>query len=532
MPADSYSSRLRLRLQATGGNTNTWGALLNTSVAQLLEDSICGKADVPVSVGDVTLSQTNGGSDQSRMAIINLTGAPTLAFNCIVPAITKLYLVINNTGQIATVKTASGTGIAISPTNNQWVACDGTNVLAVQASAVGTVTNSLQLGGIVAAEYARLDIFNTFFEGSSHTFSNPADASTITLNSMLSNCFYTLLAGNRTLVITNPSDGQQLEIWFQQDGVGSRTMTWPGNVVFEAGSTGTLSTTPNQTDRFNLTYNLALNKYIARSAIGSAVAGATLLITGASVDVSVFALAGSPGGVVTVNVTTPAGTVVRATSSATPALDFSGFASGSTINWTNLGYVQGMGGDGGLGAEIGSAGSSTTDSSAGKKGTDGGPAVKGPGAGRNFNITNGSGSIWGGGGGGGGGGGALQGAPAVANGGGGGGGAGGGRPGVGGASQTSVTAAASNGISGGGGVNGTLGTGGAGNHTGGTTTAGAGGNGGDWGSPGATGGTASGAGVVTSPGLGGAAGKAIDANGGTVTFVNGSGGPNVKGSVS
>lgn len=532
MPADAYSARLRLRYQATGGNTNTWGALLNTAVGQLIEDAICGKADVTVSVGDVTLSQNNGATDQSRMAMVNLIGSPTAAFNCIVPTITKLYLVINNTGQTATITTSGGSGVAVPTGNNQYVACDGVNVVAVQSQAIGTVANAAALGGVPAGLFTRLDVFDDRSAGFATTFSNLIDGPTITLDCLQSNCFLGILGGNRTLSITDPSDGQQIEIWFQQDGTGSRTITWPGNVKFEAGSSNTLSVTPLAVDRFQLTYSAHFAQWIARSGIGFATSGTTTLtITTNEQDLNIFTRAGSPGGVVTVNVTTAVGTVIRSSSAATPAIDFAGFASGSTINWTNLGYVQGMGGEGGLGAEIGSGGSTTTDSSGGKIGTPGGSAVKGPGSGRNFNVTNASGFIWGGGGGGGGGGAALAGSPAVANGGGGGGGAGGGRAGQGGASQTTVAAIGNPGIVGGSGVNGTFGTGGAGNHSGGTTAGASGGNGGDWGSGGATGGTASGSGVVTSPGTGGAAGKAIDANGGTVSFVSGSGGPNVKGAV-
>src|SRR5215813_1942154 len=152
--ADAFSTRLRFRLQATGANQNTWGALLNTAALQLIDDAISGKADVTVTTSDVTLSQNNGSQDQSRMAIINLIGAPTGPFNCIVPTLTKLYLVLNNTGQIMTIKTASGTGIPINPAANQWLAVDGTNVIAVGAAAVGTVANAAALGGIAAANYA------------------------------------------------------------------------------------------------------------------------------------------------------------------------------------------------------------------------------------------------------------------------------------------------------------------------------------------------------------------------------------------
>lgn len=532
MPSDSFSGKLRLRYPATGGDFNTWGALINSAALQLLEDAICGIANITVSTGNVTLSTNNGANDNARMAIVNLTGAPTTALQCIVPALSKLYLVINNTGQTMTVTTSGGTGIAIPAGNNQWLACDGTNVIAPQAAPVGAVSNSLSLGGVAAANYARLDIFNTFMAGFATPFKTLVDGATVTLNCMLSNTFYCLLGGNRTLSITNPDDGQQIEVWFQQDGVGSRTMSWPANVKFEAGSSNTLSVTPSAIDRFQLTYNLALNQWIARSAIGFATPGTTTIVLAANeTDVNMFARAGSPGGVVTVNITTAAGVVLRASSPATPAVDFTGFASGCTINWTNLGWVLGAGGDGGRGAEIGSSGSTTTDLSNGTVGKPGGPAVKAPGSGRNFNVTNGSGFIWGGGGGGGGGGGVGSGSGMAANGGGGGGGAGSGRGGQGGSSAGFAGVNGSPGLDGGGGANGDFGAGGAGNHGGGTTNAGAGGAGGTWGAAGGGGTSVAGSGQTGAAGAGGAAGKAIDLNGGSAVFVSGSGGPNVKGAV-
>lgn len=528
--ADAYSTRIRLRLQQTGGNTNTWGALLNAAVFQLVDDAICGMATVTMAATDVTLSANNGAADQARMAIINLNGAPTGPLNLIVPVSTKLYLVINGCGQTITVKTAGGSGIAIATGNNQWLAVDGTNVIAVSASATGTVGNSLALGGIAAANYARLDIFNQFLAGFGTRFAGLTDAPTVTLNCMLSNCFLVLLAGNRTMALTNPDDGQEIELWVQQDGTGSRTLTWPSNVRFE-GASSALSSTPNNVDRVQMTYNLALDRWIARVGTQSAASGTTVINqTVNEMDVNLFTRAGSPGGVVTVSLNIAAGAVIQASSSATPALDLSGFASGSTINVVNNGYILGHGGDGASGAEGGNSGSSTTDRTAGKVGTDGGDAMKGPGAGRNLNVTNATGFIWGGGGGGGGGGAQWGGGSQNGNGGGGGGGAGSGRAGFGGASQTAGSPQAANGKPGGGGLSGTFGTGGAGNGVGGGT-GGAGGAGGDWATNGATGVAVSGAGAVASPGTGGAAGKAINANGGSVTFVSGSGGPNVKGAV-
>jgi hypothetical protein len=483
-----------------------------------------------VTTGDVTLSQNNGAQDQARMAIINLTGAPTGPLNCIVPTLTKLFLVINNTGQTMTVKTAAGSGIPVSAAQNQWLACDGTNVVAISAVANGTVGNSLALGGIAAANYARLDIFNTFQGGSNSPFESLTDAPTVTLNCLLSDTFIVLLAGNRTMALTNPANGQVIELWVQQDGTGSRTLTWPANVKFE-GASSSLSSAPNNVDRVQMTYNLALDRWIARVGTQSAASGTTVINqTVNEMDVNLFTRAGSPGGAVTINLNIAAGTVIQASSPATPALDLTGFASGSTINIVNNGYILGHGGDGADGGEGGNGGSSTTDRTGGKGGTDGGPAIKGPGAGRNCSITNATGFIWGAGGGGGGGGANWTGGSSNGNGGGGGGGAGAGKPGFGGASTSSSGGTASNGKPGGAGPNGTFGTGGAGNGNGGGS-GGAGGQGGDWAAAGSGGAAGVGGTASTAAGTGGQPGKAIDANGGSISFVSGSGGPNVKGAV-
>lgn len=528
MPADSYSAKLRLRLQATGGNTNTWGALLNAAALQLVEDAVCGVANIVITNADYTLSQNNGAQDESRMMILSLGGAPTAPFNVITPAVTKMYLVINGTGQVMTVKAAGGTGVAVPVAANQWLYCNGTNIQAVSAIGLGTVANSDALGGLPASAYPTLAGVNEFTAANAVAFNFMTDGGTITLNAMLSNNFYTRLGGNRTLVINNPGDGQQIEIWFEQDAVGSRTMTWPANVNFEAGSTPTLSTAAFAIDRFQMTYNAAQNIYVCRSAIGFAVPGTTTLnITRNEMNLDVFARAGSPSGVVTINITT-ANVEIQSLSPASPALDFSGFTSGSTINWTNNGYILGCGGDGANGAEEGLSGGTLTTTNAGKVGNPAGNAVQGPGAGITFNITNANGFIWGGGGGGGGGGSTASGSPTAGNGGGGGGGKGGGRPGLGGSCNTGTAVNGANGLAGGAGRNAVAGTGGAGNSNGGGSS-GAGGAGGDWAVAGSAGTVSSGGGMP--PGAGGAAGKAINLNGGAATFVSGSGGPNVKGAV-
>ncbi len=80
---------------------------------------------------------------------LKLTGTPGAGFNLIVPlANPKFYVIDNQSGQTATVKGATGTGIAVATGNIQIVYCDGTNVIAINLpSSSGTTTTTGLTGG-------------------------------------------------------------------------------------------------------------------------------------------------------------------------------------------------------------------------------------------------------------------------------------------------------------------------------------------------------------------------------------------------
>jgi hypothetical protein len=129
--ASTYSTSLRLELMATGDQSGTWGDTTNTNLGTLLEQAITGVLSVAQGDTTLTLTSTDGASDQARNAVVNLTGAMTSAQNVVVPDANKLYLIKNSTtgGFAVTVKTASGTGVAVLPETSQWVYADGTNVV-------------------------------------------------------------------------------------------------------------------------------------------------------------------------------------------------------------------------------------------------------------------------------------------------------------------------------------------------------------------------------------------------------------------
>lgn len=129
--ASTYSTSLRLELMATGDQSGTWGDTTNTNLGTLLEQAITGVLSVSQGDAELTLTSTDGASDQARNAVVNLTGAMTGAQNVIVPDANKLYTIKNSTtgGFSVVVKTASGTGVSVPPGASIDVYCDGTNVV-------------------------------------------------------------------------------------------------------------------------------------------------------------------------------------------------------------------------------------------------------------------------------------------------------------------------------------------------------------------------------------------------------------------
>ena len=140
--ANTYSSTLRLILQTTGENAGTWGTYTNTNIGTLLEQAITGIGAIAVSgSSNYTLTTANGASDESRNAVLNITGTLTAAINVVCPTSAKTYIVKNGTtgGYAITLKTSGGTGISVPNGSTMLLYCDGTNVVE-GVTYIGTMT--------------------------------------------------------------------------------------------------------------------------------------------------------------------------------------------------------------------------------------------------------------------------------------------------------------------------------------------------------------------------------------------------------
>jgi hypothetical protein len=127
----SYTTSLRLVQPATGEYSGTWGTEVNNGLTALVDASIAGTSSITMTAANFTLTTANGASDQSRAMFLVLGGTPGASFAVIVPSVSKLYFVTNNTGFAQTVRT-SGTGISVPNGASMTLRCDGTNVVVAQ----------------------------------------------------------------------------------------------------------------------------------------------------------------------------------------------------------------------------------------------------------------------------------------------------------------------------------------------------------------------------------------------------------------
>jgi hypothetical protein len=86
-------------------------------------------------------------------------------------------------------------------------------------------------------------------------FQVATDAATVKFNLAVGFNWQVTLGGNRTIVIGNPSKGDQVTIMLVQDGTGNRTVTWPANVKWASGQAPALQTAAGAVDLFVLDYD-------------------------------------------------------------------------------------------------------------------------------------------------------------------------------------------------------------------------------------------------------------------------------------
>ena len=142
--ASTYTTSLQIQKIGTGEQSGVWGSTTNTNW-DLIEQAVAGVRTITMTNADYTLTVLNGTSDEARNAVLVVTGTNSAIFKVIIPAVTKTYVVTNNTtgGYAITVGTSSGASVTVPNGISILVYCDATNTY----SGVTGITGSLSVPG-------------------------------------------------------------------------------------------------------------------------------------------------------------------------------------------------------------------------------------------------------------------------------------------------------------------------------------------------------------------------------------------------
>lgn len=143
MAVTNFTPLLGLALPTTGDLSGTWGTVVNDAITGLLDSAVAGTTTLSSDV-DVTLSTTNGASNQARNAIILWTATGTVTRNITAPAQSKAYFVINATGgtQSIVIRGAGPTtGVTIPAGARALVAWNGSDFVKVVSNPVVLTTD-------------------------------------------------------------------------------------------------------------------------------------------------------------------------------------------------------------------------------------------------------------------------------------------------------------------------------------------------------------------------------------------------------
>jgi hypothetical protein len=152
MAGDTFTSSLRIQLQGTGNNPETWGQITDVQF-QKIEAAITGDNGFSTGGIDLTglaspysLTTNNGTLDQASNLLYPFSGTLTSDMTVLIPGSVKIGWIVNATsgGHNVILKVGSGTTLTVAPGGNwTFFYCDGANVIAPTitfGSGIGPIT--------------------------------------------------------------------------------------------------------------------------------------------------------------------------------------------------------------------------------------------------------------------------------------------------------------------------------------------------------------------------------------------------------
>lgn len=139
--ASTFSPSLGLELMATGEKNGTWGSITNENW-ELAEEAISGVLALSMGDTNVTLTSTQGATNQARHMVLSVTGAHTGVRVITAPSAEKVYVIRNGTtgGFDIQIKTSAGAAVNIPAGVVAVVYCDGVDFRVANYSGSTTLT--------------------------------------------------------------------------------------------------------------------------------------------------------------------------------------------------------------------------------------------------------------------------------------------------------------------------------------------------------------------------------------------------------
>jgi len=131
--ASSTSNDLKLELITTGEKSGTWGTITNTNL-QILEQAASGYISLAVGSSDVALSLANHATANGKNLYYKLTGTLNANRTVTMPDSSERVFIVedatarSSSNYTLTVKTVSGTGLALPIGSTTILYSDGTNI--------------------------------------------------------------------------------------------------------------------------------------------------------------------------------------------------------------------------------------------------------------------------------------------------------------------------------------------------------------------------------------------------------------------
>ena len=292
--ASTFSTNKNLELPGNGDYVDTWNVPVNADM-NVIDAALGGTTALSLTTGASTLSVS-----QYQKLILSITGALVADVTYSIPSTVGGFWIVRNATtnafSVTIANTGGGANVVVPQSSVQLVYSDGTNIRSVGATlaevlaiiALIDVNAGVGLtgGGSLATDVTLAADFATSAQWRSNTndkvLEPPAiwgamaeetlvDGATISWNMGSGFDFAVTLGGNRTMAApTNTKVGQKGRLIIQQDGTGSRTMTWNSVFDFANGTAPTLSTTASAKDY--LYYDVRSSTEIFISLAGRAVA--------------------------------------------------------------------------------------------------------------------------------------------------------------------------------------------------------------------------------------------------------------------